>query len=764
MNLLKDFSMRKKYIIILLGVVSSLCLYAQKDDKAVARPSEVASSDICLAEAVVFEELFSVSFPVAGQLQWYKYEASREMEVMVEVFSNTVEVEGNIYGGSCKGELYEQGILFPVVEGRKMVQRNLYPGDIFFVGLSGEAGETVSVRFSEVVEEEGSSCGAPIPLADEEVIELMPDEEKYFRYIPAISGIARITISNAEMLAVRAQEGCDMIDYIPEYDSPIAVAAGEPLMIYVRNWNETGKESFSIRTTASAVGETCENPFNASIGANNLSTTEGKYWYAFTPSKNCVVRIIANSALVNSQTVTFDVFESCNAPIGMAPIKSEERYATYRMNGGQTYLIEWTVIKSLQGSNIEFVIEEITIEEGDFCDLAIPVTVGITFGVSAKGDKWYSFVAPESGRLEMENDWTHDVVPFLKEHCDSYSSSSMILKNGKYEYSVTKGVSYRLCINNGENNPVQIKWQMATQAQGDNCDNPLALLVDEEVEIAANSAVWYKATIPQDGEYIVIGSFGFGADVNVKLGNCEATMQEGEYDYDLNANVLSLTQAKGDELLVQVKSMQAKGTLILYQIKRGDLRSDPIVLTGDGNVSFEATPQGFHWYEFTANSDSLFISSAKSGLGTAVRFVVYDADDVSLFTNYELVTDEDGNYLGYNITADKELVTQGAKYQMMVSGSKTPFEFYFATPLRNGIKSTCFELTLRYDRDSRRLTINNTGYLKSVITLYSMNGNTAGSWTMQHEGGEIDLSVYARGNYLVEIIQNEQRKVLLISL
>ncbi|MEG1523158.1 MAG: hypothetical protein RR455_11955, partial [Bacteroidales bacterium] len=71
--------MRKKYIIILLGVVSSLCLYAQKDDKAVARPSEVASSDICLAEAVVFEELFSVSFPVAGQLQWYKYEASREM-------------------------------------------------------------------------------------------------------------------------------------------------------------------------------------------------------------------------------------------------------------------------------------------------------------------------------------------------------------------------------------------------------------------------------------------------------------------------------------------------------------------------------------------------------------------------------------------------------------------------------------------------------------------------------------------------------------
>lgn len=613
----------------------------------------------------------------------------------------------------------------------------------------------------------GSSCDDPISILEDVAVVLEANEEKYFSYTPSISGFATITISNSENLSVRTNKSCDMIQWVPEYELPVEVVAGEPLLLYVKNWGESEKESFGIHTVEANQGDLCGNPLIARIGTNNLKATVGKHWYSYTPSQDCLVEIVANSAVVNNQTVSLEAYESCETSIGMIPVTSEERYASYRMNANQTYLIEWSVLQPLQIQNIEFTIEEIAIQPGDFCDLAIPVTIGTTFVIPKASDKWYSFTATESGWVEIESTWSHLNVPFLKTDCDDYYAYPMVKKDDKYVYMIEGGTSYRLCMSNVDTQDAQILWQMGAKSQGDTCEDPFLLDVDVVKEIEANSVLWHKAVASQDGVYKVVGSFGFGADVNVKRGDCSASFQEASMDYDLIANVLEIELAKGEALFVQTKTGSESGTLVIYQMKQGDWREKPVALTVSGTIHFDATPLAYRWYEFTANADSVFISSSESGQGVAVHFDLYDVGaDNSLFTETELIKNEAGEYIGYHVFADRGLIKKGAKYHLKVYGSKNAFDFYLATPQLNGIGQTGIPASVYYDAVAKQLFVSHTyADIRLKIFLYSVRGEKVGEWSISDNSTTpLDLSAYSSGVYVVKVVCGEKGQVIRIVL
>lgn len=315
--------------------------------------------------------------------------------------------------------------------------------------------------------------------------------------------------------------------------------------VYVIKW--TCKEGyngfkFTVSYEEIAQGETCNNPFEAVVGANDLAAGSDKY-YTYTATQDGWLTIDTDITIEVSFLKGCDTYSGTYLATKVATITKTE------LKTGQTCIIKFS---NIDEETIFFLSEE-DYQEGESCEKAIDVTLGSTAIPSAAGSYWYKYTAEQSGMLtiasdiiyERSADYSRQSAVNVLTSCDAYPTN---ITKSSAEGTIFEG---SFVMNEGDVmfiNVVPISAQsdktltltMRDLNPGEACSNPIDITPGElKLPITSRtSPVWY-------GIQLEVGTFSITSTnyeyYSMSLyDSCDATNYLANSQYDGEAMGYSL--------------------------------------------------------------------------------------------------------------------------------------------------------------------------------------------------------------------------------
>lgn len=581
-------------------------------------------------------------------------------------------------------------------------------GTTYYVAITNNRPAKATLKFRKV--DEGGECVLPIDITSETSTLSVKAGQTWYNY----------TMTKKEDSAFNILEFSSNNNWTGTVQYFVDCSDAEPV---VHEIAAGAKSYFEMDTTrvnylicvnsASAVtdaiklvqrdpkaGESILNPQVAQLGDNTYGGEKRNYWYTYTTTKDCMLKITYPTNALTLITLGFGTTNVANPG---------ETTCVVRVNAGEEYRMRFNVSDKNQAS---FKIEETEIPVGDYCD--VPRLFNLNEDIVMKNrnavEEWYAFTAPEDGVVEFQVEdpiwvrdyWSCGIVKECGGNQDKLKAEEAIGRL-TYHYSVLKGEVYRFTVYQFTNGgtDIIIKTKFTPAGEGESCDKAISIDFDKAVickDVA--SETWYEFVAPEAGEYYLVSSLGQGATLSYKVGDCstEATIAAvKDFMYGRAYVTLNLEKDQIVKICAAISKDKPEDqdydySLIVRKKAQGDDLETPFAAKageyytlGGGNVMTAATLEGYV-YSITATDAKLeFTVLTKEAYFSGNFFVYYEGERIGFTPVKTRIDNEDGTYT-YTYTLTNAAIETGKTYTVLF-----PFTvdgFNLGTSLITGIEST----------------------------------------------------------------------------
>ncbi len=292
---------------------------------------------------------------------------------------------------------------------------------------------------------------------------------------------------------------------------------------------------FKVAYEEIAQGDICSNPLPAQEGVNDLSVGTAKY-YRYQATKTGWLCIDTDI------TIGVSFPRDCSQYSGEYDATKMAMTTKMEAVTGTDYLIKFTGIEEAT----TFTLSEEEYQEGESCEMAIPVEEGSTALPQSVLNRWYKYTVTKDGMLTISSDIVYEqssdhrkssMVSFKEGDCSAYPVS--IIKSnseGSYfegEVVVRKDETiYMNIITVTAQANKNLTISLRDLKPGEGCSFPLLLQQGEMtlLEASRNIPVWYTATL-EEGDFSISSPSAFTMYL---YKDCDATtsLAGTQYYYD----------------------------------------------------------------------------------------------------------------------------------------------------------------------------------------------------------------------------------------
>lgn len=556
------------------------------------------------------------TLPKEAATYWYRIQPEKSGFMYISSDSPLYGGSINVYT-SCESYSKIAGIA-----GYFQLRCQVNAGNTYLISIESIEEFEEDITFSVTVKdpEAGESIDNPIDITNETEV-YTPQYDGTYYYSVMIDG------EEPKFLVIDATEAGIMNSgtnvSITRQDNPYTViasgtdylkAAVSPGINYIVKWNIAESNATPLRFEVSyediAKGDICENPIEAVLGENELTACETKY-YSYMPTRKGWMVISAHEPL----NVSFP--RDCNPYSGEYP----------KTTIGLTYKIEVTPDKEyiIKFSNVEydttFDLTEEDYKDGESCDMPLDIVLGENNLSSTIPSCWYSFIAPQDGKLTVSSDMifesgtsgTSSIVVYT-DGCESYGTNISSAGEGGVVFEggfvVNQNDMIIINVNQITLNPGKtITVSIRDLEPGEACSKPINIEQEGDFELAKASRqlpVWYSIYL-MPGDFCISSAEYFSMSM---YESCESSsplaISNYNYDYETYTGDYRLNYTVENEGMYILKLEDSYSNItvnITGNIKsdiRTDTKEDIYVFVSDGKICVNSsTPERIQIYSIT---------------------------------------------------------------------------------------------------------------------------------------------------------------------
>ena len=348
-------------------------------------------------------------------------------------------------------------------------------------------------------------------------------------------------------------------------------------------------------------------PYVMKEGENTIPAEAGKYFFTYKPDKTGYLNITSDAKTAGNKVSIYR--NKINATNGNnAAGQSADGSYDVRAELTSTYYTYYIVVdKTTATDKAEtFNVKMEDYQPGETAGTAIPVNVSETATAitlpGAKGKYFYTITVPANTKklltVESPTALSEGTSAYVNTSDGTYGATKMENQIIKRDVNSTREQKYYLVVTSNETTPLTLNIRYADVEKGSLITEPKeAKLGQNTIDFDGTEYYTYKAT--KSGKLAI--EVSDGAKVTFPL----SATGYGVNDTYQKGNTYFIQATKGEEYLITISDVKKGSTFNLAEteFEAGELRSNPIVMTGDTYTLGENT--GNLWLKYTVTKTGI---------------------------------------------------------------------------------------------------------------------------------------------------------------
>ena len=348
-------------------------------------------------------------------------------------------------------------------------------------------------------------------------------------------------------------------------------------------------------------------PYVMKEGENTIPAEAGKYFFTYKPDKTGYLNITSDAKTAGNKVSIYR--NKINATNGNnAAGQSADGSYDVRAELTSTYYTYYIVVdKTTATDKAEtFNVKMEDYQPGETAGTAIPVNVSETATAitlpGAKGKYFYTITVPANTKklltVESTAALSEGTSAYVNTSEGDYGATKMENQIIKRDVNSTREQKYYLVVTSNEATPLTLNIRYADVEKGSLITEPKeAKLGQNTIDFDGTEYYTYKAT--KSGKLAI--EVSDGAKVTFPL----SATGYGVNDTYQKGNTYFIQATKGEEYLITISDVKKGSTFNLAEteFEAGELRSNPIVMTGDTYTLGENT--GNLWLKYTVTKTGI---------------------------------------------------------------------------------------------------------------------------------------------------------------
>ena len=488
------------------------------------------------------------TLPQAAGTYWYSYTTDKSGFI-------TLNSETGLAGGtlsiwsSCYAYQADASI-----DGYFALRTRVNANTTYLICVEKNEATATDETFTIAVEDEqaGDSEYNPIAITENEEVTLPQYNGTYYYSVTVPEGNSCFLIADATTANINNE--ATQVGIYDQYNTYTPLASGKDYAKaevmggsqYIIKWvcNEGYNNiKFHIAYEQIAQGETCNNPLTAVEGANDLAAGSDKY-YTYTATQT--------GWLVIDTDITIEVtfLRDCNKYSGTYYATKTANITKTELKQGETCIIKFTNIED----ETTFFLSEEAYAEGESCETATPIEIGITNIPDKTGSYWYKLIANQDGVVsissdiiyEQTSDYMRSSAVNVKTSCDEYgnnitqSDASGTVFKGNFIVAEGDVLFINVVTISAQKNKT-LTTTIRDLEPGESCTMPIAISTGELTlpQTSRNEVVWYSINL--DPGMFTIQSTNYNYFSMYMYDSCDTEnyLAASQYDNDNSGYTLS---------------------------------------------------------------------------------------------------------------------------------------------------------------------------------------------------------------------------------
>jgi hypothetical protein len=416
----------------------------------------------------------------------------------------------------------------------------------------------------------------------------------YFEYTMQSNSKLVITSSSDRYVFVEAN-GCESpLSVGFGYNNATVTSSGIGDVVHIYWGNILGGDfNWVLEEVDFEEGDFCYNARQAEIGLNQFpSTVNSEYWYSYTMQSDAKL-ILSSSNVSGSISAWNGSCEFLNLLVS-----ANNNMSISSLEVGETVYIMFRNC----GSDFEWELTEVPLEEGDICTLPTFATLGLNHIPEGSRDElWFSHTMQSTSKLRLTV--PSGVVNAYKGLCENLAHISSNLYGGITEMNILGLSVGDVVYIKWSNEHGNIDWVLEEVPfeEGESCGNPQEAIqgvnsTEDRGEGSSGNLYWYSYTMETDGKLVIKSDIYF--PIEVYSGDCENVIVEESGTGSLQVFDL----IPGQEVFIKwlFFNDSFEWELSEQPVEPGDKCSEPATAFSGTNVLPETF--GEFWYYYTSTS------------------------------------------------------------------------------------------------------------------------------------------------------------------
>ena len=348
-------------------------------------------------------------------------------------------------------------------------------------------------------------------------------------------------------------------------------------------------------------------PYVMKEGENTIPAEAGKYFFTYKPDKTGYLNITSDAKTAGNKVSIYR--NKINATNGNNAVgqSADDSYDVRAEIASNYYTYYIVVDKTTATAKAEtFNVKMESYQPGETAGTAIPVNVSETATAitlpGAKGKYFYTITVPANTKklltVESPTALSEGTSAYVNTSDGTYGATKMENQIIKRDVNSTREQKYYLVVTSNETTPLTLNIRYADVEKGSLITEPKeAKLGQNTIDFDGTEYYTYKAT--KSGKLAI--EVSDGAKVTFPL----SATGYGVNDTYQKGNTYFIQATKGKDYLITISDVKKGSTFNLAEteFEAGELRSNPIVMTGDTYTLGENT--GNLWLKYTVTKTGI---------------------------------------------------------------------------------------------------------------------------------------------------------------
>ena len=348
-------------------------------------------------------------------------------------------------------------------------------------------------------------------------------------------------------------------------------------------------------------------PYTLKEGENSIPAEAGKYFFTFKTDKTGYLNITSDAKTAGNKVSIYR--NKINATNGNNAVgqSADDSYDVRAEIASNYYTYYIVVDKTTATAKAEtFNVKMESYQPGETAGTAIPVNVSETATAitlpGAKGKYFYTITVPANTKklltVESPTALSEGTSAYVNTSDGTYGATKMENQIIKRDVNSTREQKYYLVVTSNETTPLTLNIRYADVEKGSLITEPKeAKLGQNTIDFDGTEYYTYKAT--KSGKLAI--EVSDGAKVTFPL----SATGYGVNDTYQKGNTYFIQATKGKDYLITISDVKKGSTFNLAEteFEAGELRSNPIVMTGDTYTLGENT--GNLWLKYTVTKTGI---------------------------------------------------------------------------------------------------------------------------------------------------------------